>query len=248
MIAYSVTDISSMFHSFVKYDKSQQDKDHENHENIDSSAKVTETLSGKTLTGKTFGIRDSVKNEEMKNVSHNVLHNVSNNKCMVKNGRALSLATTKTNEKNDKLEKLQKKIGIDDEEKMLDAYEKSLDKKITCRNDQLYTITVNYNNQLFKIYGKIDGMITEDNIIVEHKRRIRGFLQKIPVHEIIQCHLYMKMTGCKCTHLLETFGNHQKITIINFDEEMYQYILRKLTSIDNMTDTTTLKTSPPKFF
>lgn len=242
MIAYSVTDISSMFHSFVKDDKSQEDKNYENHENIYSSAKVTETL-----TGKTFGIRDSVKNEEIKNISH-VSHNISHNKCMIKNGRALSLATTKTNEKNDKLEKLQKKIGIDDEEKMLDAYEKSSGKKITCRNDQLYTITINYNNQLFKIYGKIDGMITEDNIIVEHKRRIRGFLQKIPVHEIIQCHLYMKLTGCKCTHLLETFGNHKKITIISFDEEMYEYILRKLTSIDNMTDTTTLKTSPPKFF
>jgi hypothetical protein len=154
-------------------------------------------------------------------------HNFSNteecvfvrNRACKKKGRALLLATVNLNER----QHIQKRIGIESESAMLDLYETCTGCRITHRNDQTYSMMLNN----VKIYGKVDGIVVEDGILIEHKRRIHGFLNKVPYHERVQCFLYMKMTNLTKSHLVESFGKKIQIHEILFDESIWQNICRR---------------------
>lgn len=137
---------------------------------------------------------------------------------------ALMLATNN----NSSRKELQKRIGIHDEDKMLNIYENNIGKKISRRNDELYSIDIENGEQTLTVHGKIDGYIEEDCIVVEHKRRIRGFLNHVPFHERVQCHFYMKMKNCMECHLLETFGDNINVHIIHFDDNTWEEICVRL--------------------
>jgi hypothetical protein len=134
-------------------------------------------------------------------------------------GKALLLATVQIDES--KKSNLQKQIGLEEEDDMLNMYEKLTGLNVTDRNEKLYELMIDD----VKVIGKIDGMEREKGLIVEHKRRLHGLLFKVPDHEKVQCHFYMKMTNMNKCHLVETFGTHMKIHEFNFDEEFWNQIL-----------------------
>lgn len=136
-----------------------------------------------------------------------------------KRSKALTLAT----ESSPYRCTLQKSIGIDSENFMLDMCEKKLNFIIHSRNEKILRLHVCG----YIVSGKIDGMI-EDDIVVEHKRRVRGLLGYIPFHEKVQCHFYMKMTGTTKCYLIETFGSHINKIDLYFDENIWIKIQERL--------------------
>jgi hypothetical protein len=130
-------------------------------------------------------------------------------------GKALLLATIDFNASS-----MKKNIGVKTENKMIDLYERITGRAVIHRNEKTYSIEINN----MKIFGKVDGIVDKDGIIIEHKRRINGFLNRVPYHERVQCFFYMKMTGLNTSHLVESFGEQIKIHEINFDEEIWQDI------------------------
>lgn len=119
---------------------------------------------------------------------------------------------------------LQKRIGNAEECKMLDRYECMCNKRVTRRNDRYYTLTVKDGPRHVDVIGKIDGYIEADDVVVEHKRRTRGLLHRVPFHERVQCHLYMKMTNTSTCYLIESFGEHMEVHTIQFDLTVWDEI------------------------
>lgn len=117
----------------------------------------------------------------------------------------------------------QKKLGISSEQFGLRLYELHTGKNIYFRNSRLLRLQIGK----VSIVGKIDG-ITDDDIIVEHKRRCRGLHNKVHFSEKIQCMIYMKMLGVDTTHLIETFGHHFNIHTVHFDDIMWNMICKKV--------------------
>lgn len=140
--------------------------------------------------------------------------------------RALKLATI-SNHNTSKRHDIQKKMGIDDESRMLDKYELMFGRTIKRRNDETLKLNLRVNDRTFCVTGRIDGFIEDESIVVEHKRRTRGLMSHVPYHECVQCHLYMKMTNSKLTHLIETFGEHMKVHELKFDDKVWKYILSR---------------------
>lgn len=130
-----------------------------------------------------------------------------------KTGRALLLATVSVSHG-----KLQCQIGNESEQRMLNAYEEKMGRSITRRNDTLYEMTIGG----FRITGKVDGIVEKEGIVIEHKRRIRGLLNRVPYHELVQCFLYMKLTGLNMAHLVETFGMSMQIHEIQMCVEKWK--------------------------
>jgi hypothetical protein len=112
------------------------------------------------------------------------------------------------------------------EHKMLDLYEQQTNCKVSRRNETLYDMFIDD----FKIVGKVDGIVEDKGIVVEHKRRIRGLLHKIPYHELVQCYMYMKMTNLQTAHLVESFGNHINIHDIEFNEHIWNHMCKHFIS------------------
>tara|TARA_B100000482_G_C12524687_1_gene265964 strand:- start:178 stop:759 length:582 start_codon:yes stop_codon:yes gene_type:complete len=138
--------------------------------------------------------------------------------------KALLLATNN----NILRHEIQKRIGIQEEDRMLDICENAIGKKISRRNDELYSIEIENGDQSIIVQGKIDGYIQEDSIVIEHKRRTRGLLNRVPYHEKVQCHFYMKMKNCNKCYLLETFGDHINTHVIYFDQNTWEEICIRL--------------------
>ena len=119
---------------------------------------------------------------------------------------------------------------MNDEKKMIDRYEHHTQTSVTKRNDHVYTLNL---AQDVTIYGRVDGIVESEGLLIEHKRRIRCMMEKVPYHERVQCHLYMKMTGLKKAHLVETFGDHLQIHEIAFDENVWEEIRIRCLMLSN---------------
>lgn len=137
--------------------------------------------------------------------------------------KALILATLGANTKN-----LKTSIGNKYENEMLDRYETISAQQIVQRNDENRELEIDLIDKKIQIKGRLDGFVDQGQIVIEHKRRINGFLTHIPYHEKVQCHLYMKMCGSTTTHLIETFKNHIKVHTLNFDESIWNNIILRL--------------------
>jgi hypothetical protein len=147
--------------------------------------------------------------------------------CSSKRSTALLLATNSSKNNGSRMQ-LQKKIGIEDEKKMLDEYEKKYGKIVTRRNEEIQEYKFQVDDKVFTVTGKVDGIVEEDSTIIEHKRRIRGLLHRVPFHEKVQCYLYMRMFKMNNVNLIETFGDHMDIHELNFDEATWNRICSRL--------------------
>jgi hypothetical protein len=112
---------------------------------------------------------------------------------------------------------------------MLDEYERITKRKIDNRNTSNMEFTLSLDDKCdVKIVGRMDGMNWDRYLVIEHKSRTRKLLRYVPEHEIIQCHIYMKMVEFKKCDLIESFGNHMMIHRIHFDPNVWERILQCL--------------------
>ncbi len=90
---------------------------------------------------------------------------------------------------------------------------------INCYADQ-------YSNDEFDafIVGRLDGIDTEKQIVFEMKNRLLQFSRRPLLSDMIQCAIYLKMTGFSTAYLIETCGSEQKTFVLNFkDMSVLQY-------------------------
>lgn len=147
---------------------------------------------------------------------------VTNNICDFK------LASSIASSNYQRRQKAQQRLGILKEKLMLDEYERITKRKIENRNFSNMELTLSLENHDIKIVGRMDGMNWESRLVIEHKARTRKLLGYVSEHEIIQCHIYMKMVDFQKCDLIESFGNHMMIHRIHFDPNVWEKILQRL--------------------
>jgi hypothetical protein len=96
--------------------------------------------------------------------------------------------------------KVTKQRGLNNEDTILNNYEKDNDVKVTERNTKM--IRKNYNT--FKIVGRLDGFVESENRIVDSKDRTRVW-SSVPIYDEVQMRCYMDMTGASQAELVERF-------------------------------------------
>jgi hypothetical protein len=97
-----------------------------------------------------------------------------------------------------------KRRGINNEEKILNAYEKVKDVRVTERN----TKTIKKDMGTWTLVGRCDGYVASENRIVDSKDRTRHWPQ-VPLYDEIQLRCYMNMYGAKESELIERFPDGQ---------------------------------------
>lgn len=142
-------------------------------------------------------------------------HNPQNNYPPSQN-RALALASQSTTWFT--------QLGKEKEAQGLDRYCELQQTTLAMRNEETLTVPVRFTNVILTISGRPDGVCRKNGVVVEHKYRTRGLLGYCPVHERVQCHLYMSMLGLNTAHLVETFGRKIAIHVIAFDHELWKTV------------------------
>lgn len=125
--------------------------------------------------------------------------------------------------------------GLNNESKIIELYQSM--KKVTIKDNNkkfhVVFINKNYDKLLYytpRIVGYVDGIVDneEDKYIVEIKDRQRKIFDEIPVHEITQMIVYMKMTNIYKCHHIERYKEKLKTEIIYFDEKTWNKIEEKI--------------------
>lgn len=145
--------------------------------------------------------------------------NLTKNKTR-RTGSALRLASSN----REKTDCLRRHIGRRDENEQINRYESLTNSVVSKRNTETFRCTV----AGIDITGRVDGIVEDKQLILEHKRRVFGLLGYVPLHEQVQCHLYMRMASIYKTHVFETFGNHYNIHSLIYDPLIWEKIERAL--------------------
>jgi len=122
------------------------------------------------------------------------------------------------------------------EDKSIANYSRLLSKTVAERNTKFYKkrIQFYYQNEdgtmdrlQVVIGGKIDG-VTNDGELVEVKNRQWKIFDKIPIHEMIQIHIYMYLLDKTSCQIIQCFENEMKIDNISFSDELWEDIIMRL--------------------
>lgn len=113
-----------------------------------------------------------------------------------------------------------KRRGLNNEEHILNTYEKAKDVKVTERN----TKTIKKDMGTWKLVGRCDGYVASENRIVDSKDRTRHWPQ-VPLYDEIQLRCYMNMYDAKESELIERFPNGEtRHTLYPADAEKWATI------------------------
>ena len=118
------------------------------------------------------------------------------------------------------------RLGRQRETTVLNAYEHEFKRVVTKRNDTVYSLRIECGDRFVLVHGKIDGFDAANVAVVEHKRRTKRLLGFVPMHENVQCHIYMRMLKCSKTHLVESFGAQMRVHTILFDSSIWESIVQ----------------------
>lgn len=133
--------------------------------------------------------------------------------------------------------KVTKQRGLNNEDAILNNYEKDQDVKVTERNTKM--IRKDYNS-IFKIVGRLDGFVEKENRIVDSKDRTRVW-NSVPIYDEVQMRCYMDMTGAAEAELVERFPDKTTRTTkyLNDAEKwkaIYDAIVQKVTLMNEMVE------------
>ena len=110
----------------------------------------------------------------------------------------------------------------------LDAYESIKGCAIPERNSRFRLGTFKAaDGSHISIGGKVDGFSATGEL-VEVKNRQRKILQYIPLHERVQMHAYMFLTGTTECTLVQTCGDDTQSTAVPLDEFLWQNVQEHL--------------------
>ena len=113
-----------------------------------------------------------------------------------------------------------KRVGVRRESAGVERYAKEYGVCVQHRNSTTKTLTIGDA----RVVGRPDGIVQDQRIVVEHKYRVRKLLDYVPLHERVQCHLYMRMFDLRRAHLIETFGDSMKVHEVRFDQALWQRV------------------------
>lgn len=95
---------------------------------------------------------------------------------------------------------VRKKRGLNTENAILNTYETDNNVKVEERNTK--TFRKDYTD--YKLIGRTDGYVAEHKRIVDSKARTRWW-PEVPMYDEIQLRVYMELSGCLETELIESF-------------------------------------------
>jgi hypothetical protein len=95
---------------------------------------------------------------------------------------------------------VRKKRGLNNENAILNTYETDNNVKVEERNTK--TFRKEYDD--YKLIGRTDGYVAEHKRIVDSKARTRWW-PEVPMYDEIQLRVYMELSGCLETELIESF-------------------------------------------
>jgi predicted transcriptional regulator len=95
---------------------------------------------------------------------------------------------------------VRKKRGLNTENAILNTYETDNNVKVEERNTK--TFRKDYTD--YKLIGRTDGYVVEHKRIVDSKARTRWW-PEVPMYDEIQLRVYMELSGCEETELIESF-------------------------------------------
>jgi len=95
---------------------------------------------------------------------------------------------------------VRKKRGLNTENTILNTYETDNNVKVEDRNTK--TFRKDYSD--YKLIGRTDGYVAEHKRIVDSKARTRWW-PEVPMYDEIQLRVYMELSGCLETELIESF-------------------------------------------
>ena len=119
----------------------------------------------------------------------------------------------------------------------LDVYEKITGCQVVERNSKFRVSKVRqHGGGHLLIGGKVDGL-TDAGELIEIKNRQRRLLDFVPLHERVQVHAYMALTAKKKCTLVQTCGEANRSTIVNWDDGLWDNVCAKLSTFhDKMVD------------
>jgi len=115
-------------------------------------------------------------------------------------------------------------IGQQQEDKSINRYEQDNQVRVIDRNKRTYKKTMSD----FIVYGKVDG-IQEDDQIIEHKQRMNRLFGRIVEREKIQLYVYMYLTGITKATLVETYRSSQQSYSLEFEQDTWRMYKQSLT-------------------
>ena len=91
------------------------------------------------------------------------------------------------------------------------------------RNSKLYKKKLIESEEFeVSLAGKVDGLTSNLDCVVETKNRRNGLLNHIPEYERVQIHAYMWLTGVKkCLHI-ENYNTEKNEIVEHFDQEYWE--------------------------
>lgn len=127
--------------------------------------------------------------------------------------------------------KVQRQRGLNNENHILDQYEKKHDVKVVERN----TKNMRRDFGKFVLIGRTDGWVASENRIVDSKERTR-FWAQVPMYDEIQLRCYMAMMDAPEAELVERFPDGRaRVTKFMNDPDKWQSIQEALESaVDTM--------------
>lgn len=112
------------------------------------------------------------------------------------------------------------------EKPAIDRLEIEKRKSVTDRNAKRYEHKCGH----YVIQGLVDGIMRSDNCIIEIKNRM--FKQEVPIYDMIQCVVYMKLTGLRKCLLVEIFPDESmRETLYEWNEKQFDLIHSRLCQV-----------------
>jgi hypothetical protein len=123
--------------------------------------------------------------------------------------------------------------GKKNEDKALNNYEKTSNSTVKERNTKghkkvLFSFSCGKKNRTYDIliYGKVDG-IDENGQIIETKNRRKRLFNSIPIYEQVQLELYMWLLDVKSAIHIENYNDQQVKTAYSKNEELFKNMIVK---------------------
>jgi hypothetical protein len=102
-----------------------------------------------------------------------------------------------------------KKRGLNNEDTILNTYEADRKVVLTERNTRMLRMETEH----FTLVGRTDGYVADQKRVVDSKDRTR-FFPEVPVYDIIQLRVYMRMLDATDSELIEKFPKHPTRTTV----------------------------------
>jgi hypothetical protein len=109
----------------------------------------------------------------------------------------------------------------------LDGFEQSRGCQMVERNSRFRVTTLKLGQRSVLLGGKVDG-VTDGGELVEVKNRQRRMLNFVPVHERVQVHAYMALTGKNSCTLIQTCGDLSRSTTVEWDDGLWDRVCKEL--------------------